>query len=633
MRSRLLLFAISSLLLLSGCPTTSEPVGAGSGGGGGGEGGGDGGVDPSCHPRECVQSFRYPAADGVLTVELKGSFDNWGRGHAFERKGEYFEVEITLQDGERIEYKFVVNGTDWVEDPEAQGRVDSGGGNFNSLRVADCNTCPATGTFDWRDGIMYFVFVDRFYDGDPKNNQPISGVPSETNYHGGDLKGVLTKIEDGFFTDLGVNVLWLTAPVDNADGNYDGYSGYHGYWPKELDRVDEHLGTMDDLRAVVDAAHARGIRVVLDYVMNHVHTDSSLYNDHRDWFWPLEKPGGGQCTCGGDCSWAGEEGRRCWFVSYLADFNFQNPAARDYSVDNAIQWIVETGVDGYRLDAVKHIETQWILDLHERVKAEIEAVSGEKFYMVGETFDGDRGLIGSYVNPDTMLDGQFDFPLRAELVSKILRREGSMGDLAGFISDNDTFYHPGSIMGTFIGNHDLPRPVHIAEDWPMFDPWDPGTSRAWNNRPSLPDYAAPFERLAVAYAFLMTSPGIPLLYYGDEVGMPGGGDPDNRRPMQWNDLSPHQQSLRDRIVRLTRARNQNKALRRGTRSIVSASHDGLVYEMRDADSSVFVALNRADYQIKVEGIPEGSYTDLLTGETLSSPSAVGPRSALVLVAD
>jgi len=466
----------------------------------------------------------------------------------------------------------------------------------------------------------------------------VANVATEANYQGGDLKGVLDKIEEGYFTDLGVNILWLTAPIDNADSSgygVDGhdYAAYHGYWPKELDQVEARVGTMDDLRKVVDAAHARGIRVVLDYVMNHVHTESSVFRDHPDWFWPLELPGGGQCTCGGGCSWAGEEGRRCWFVPYLADFNFNNPAARSFSVDNAIQWIVDSGVDGYRLDAVKHIETQWILDLRSRIRSEIEPVSGERFYMVGETFDGDRGLIGSYVDPDTMLDGQFDFPLRAKLVSILLRREGSMSDLASFISDNDTFYGPGSIMGTFIGNHDLPRAVHIAEDWSMFEPWDAGTSRGWYDRPSLPDYASPFERLAVAYTFLMTSPGIPLIYYGDEVGMAGGGDPDNRRPMQWSGLSSNQKMLRTRISKLTHARAEHPALSRGARTILSSSQEGLVYEMRDGSDRIIVALNRADYEIKAEGIPEGNYTDVVSGQTVSSSSSLPPRSAFVLVAD
>jgi glycosidase len=190
-------------------------------------------------------------------------------------------------------------------------------------------------------------------------------------------------------------------------------------------------------------------------------------------------------------------------------------------------------------------------------------------------------------------------------------------------------------MGTFIGNHDLPRPIHLAEDAPQFDPWDGGRDRGWDNRPSLPDYAAPFERMAVAYALLMTSPGVPLVYYGDEIGMAGGGDPDNRRPMQWDGLSPHQEALRDRIAALAKIRAEHPALRRGYRSVLGETFDALVYEMtyqNDGESDrVIVALNRGDFATAAEGLPAGDYTDLISGQDVSAPVDVAGRSAMVLV--
>jgi glycosidase len=107
-----------------------------------------------------------------------------------------------------------------------------------------------------------------------------------------------------------------------------------------------------------------------------------------------------------------------------------------------MQWIADTGVDGFRLDAVKHIEDQWLLDLRARVSAEVEPGSGEHFYMVGETFTGDRDLIAYYVN-SSMLDGQFDFPLRMQLVNKMIMRQGTMSELAAFMDSNDDYYGAG----------------------------------------------------------------------------------------------------------------------------------------------------------------------------------------------
>lgn len=585
----------------------------------------------------CEVTFRYPA-QGATTVELRGDFapDGWENGIRLERVGDHFETALSLEDGQTVRYKFVVNGTDWVTDPDNPNTVSDGFGGQNSILEASCDECSPT-PFDWRDGIMYFVFTDRFRDGNPENNAPIDGVLPAANYQGGDLQGVIDAIESGYFADLGVNVLWLTAPYDNADGAGDGsdgydYSSYHGYWPSDLDIVESRIGTLEKLQEVVDVAHQHGIKVVLDYVMNHVHSESPIYASHPDWFWTLEDCG----VCGApSCPWEGDLSRRqCWFTPYLPDFNFQIEAARDYSVDNAITWLEKTGVDGFRLDAVKHIEDQWVIDLRQRLQSEIER-EGEVVYLVGETFTGDRGLIAHYVNPQTMLDGQFDFPMRAVVLETILMRYRPLTDLAGFLESNDNFYAAGSVMSTFIGNHDLGRVIHFAEEQPLWNsPWDAGRANGWENKPDLPVNAAPFERVALGFAVLFTSPGIPLIYYGDEIGLPGGGDPDNRRFMQWEGLSEHQVWLRDRLATFARIRHEHPALRRGQRSVLGATNDTLTYEMNGDGDRLVIALNRADFEAAAQGIPAGTYTDLITGNevVVGGPLTLAPRTVQILEA-
>ena len=150
--------------------------------------------------------------------------------------------------------------------------------------------------FDWRSAVLYFVFVDRFRNGDKSNDAPIAGIETPANFQGGDYAGVIEAIEEGYFESLGVNALWLTVPMDNPDTpgwGYDGhqYTGYHGYWPSDLDAVEEHFGTLADLKQLVDAAHARGIKVLIDYAMNHVHADNPLVAQYPDWFWPLDFEG------------------------------------------------------------------------------------------------------------------------------------------------------------------------------------------------------------------------------------------------------------------------------------------------------------------------------------------------------
>jgi glycosidase len=605
--------------------------------------------DEACVPEgtPCYVELVYPLW-GANKVELRGDFapDGWDVGVPMQIDGARWRAKVAVPDGTRFRYKFLLDGTDWVVDPFNPEKEPDGVGGENSVATASCNyeICPTemppppAGAFDWRSAVMYFVFVDRFRNGDGGNDAAVSGVELPANYHGGDWAGVVAKIEDGYFQELGVNCLWLTVPMDNpntpgqgSDGHQ--HTGYHGYWPSDLDQVEEHFGSEADLVALVDAAHARGIKVLLDYAMNHVHAANPLVTQHPEWFWPLDYEGG-SCTCGSPvCDWNDPyEQKRCWFTDYLPDWNFTNAGARQYSIDNAIDWIGRTGIDGFRLDAVKHIEIEWLTELRQRLVEEIEPQTEEHFYTVGETFEsGNRDVIKYYVGPDR-LTGQFDFPLRAVLAEVLLRRTGTMYDLDAFLATNDTYY-PG-IMSTFIGNHDILRVVHVALDQP-WGAWDKGDP--WGAPPPQPSDASPYERLQVAFAFLFTTKGIPLVYYGDEVGLAGAGDPDNRRPMPWEDegatLNDHQLGLRERIGALGAVRRDHPALWRGTRSTVWVTSDTYAYRMSDGETgdTVWVALNRADVSGSVDGMPQKG-RDLLTGAKIDGPMvSLPPRSALVVV--
>jgi len=623
------LVVVAILLALAGCPSSKNPSTTHDG-----DAGIDAGSDaPSCPiVPTCTASFHY-AGPGA-TVELHGDFaaDGWTTGVAMQQSGSGWDVTIPANDQQVIVYKYVVDGQ-WQPDPENTRRTPDGFGAFNSVIKVDCSHCPPRAAMDWHDAIIYFVMVDRFYDGDPSNNAPVAGVEQPGQYQGGDFKGVQDKIEDGYFDQLGINTLWITSPLDNADNANPGadgheYSGYHGYWPKDESTTESRFGSEDDLKAMVAAAHKHGIQVLIDYVMNHVHDSSPIYAQHKDWFWPNDNGHGGNCICGDGCSWDTDR-VRCWFDSFLPDFNFQVDDARRYSVDNAVSWAKRIGIDGFRLDAVKHIETSWLTDLRARIDPEVGW--NQHFYMVGETFDGNRDLIKSYVNPGTMLDGQFDFPLRGQVLATLLHRSGAMQDLVGFLDSNDSYYGPGAVMSTFLGNHDVPRAIEHALDTPMFDPWDGGKQNAWTGQPSLPTSVNPFQRLQVAYTLLFTMPGIPMIYYGDEIGMPGAGDPDNRRFMQWDAYTQNQTWLRDEITALAKIRAAHPATRRGTRTTIGVGNDVFVYKMSTSGDAVFVALNRSDTDQPALNLASGTYKDLVSGATFTVPITIPARTGLVLV--
>jgi glycosidase len=613
-------------------------------------------ADCGAAPKLCPTDFSYTGDGSELSVELRGSFNGWKTGIPMIASGTDWSVSAAMPYGQSVEYKFhiqKVGGDTWLVDPNNPSKVTDNNGNSNSLlsaQTCDPWTCGKLQTvcgidakataFDWRDGVMYFVFVDRFIDGDPTNNGSVTGVAPIAGWNGGDWAGVTKQINAGYFNDLGVNVLWLTVPLDPTDALEYGddsqkYSGYHGYWPRDRDKPNAHFGTMAELQGLVQAAHSQGIQIVLDYAMNHVHASSPVWTAHQNdgWF-HAAKVSGQDCTCGsGVCPWDGPSMVYCWFTTYLPDFNFLNVDARKASIDNVIWWLQQSGADGLRLDAIKHVEGAWLTDLRARLLTDVEPQRQQHIWLVGETFSGDQTFVKTFVDPCTKLDGQFDFAERATLDGTILLRQGKMQDLETFLNGNDGFFGPDAIMSTFIGNHDLPRSIHMAQDTPVWgDVWANGKDKAWNSQPIQPSGTSAYERMSVAMAVLMTNRGVPLIYYGDEVGLAGAGDPDNRRPMQWTGYNAGQNLLLTRMKALGQARKNHAALRKGTRKTLWITQDAWLYQMTSGQDTVLVAINRADASASLGGLPAGTWQDLMGGADAAGTTVdVAARGVRVLV--
>ena len=210
-----------------------------------------------------------------------------------------------------------------------------------------------------------------------------------------------------------------------------------------------------------------------------------------------------------------------------------------------------------------------------------------------------------------------------------------MSDLSSFMDSNDYYYGSTALMSTFVGNHDLPRIIHLAANNRIFgnDQGAGGKELAWANQPSAPAEKEAFERVANGFAVLFTNRGVPLVYYGDEIGLPGAGDPDNRRMMQWTGLSANQTWLKDRMSRLLAIRKEHASLRRGIRTTLRADADVWVYARTTTGDSVYVAVNRGDSPQTIGGLPNGSLTELVTQAAVQGPSAtIPPRETRVFVA-
>lgn len=478
--------------------------------------------------------------------------------------------------------------------------------------------------FDWRDAVMYFAFIDRFSNGDPSNDNKI-GV--QYDWMGGDFAGLKTVVESGYFTELGVNALWISSVSMNSQKASGQMSAYHSYWPVTTGYTDKtasmfagaysnnvpitpiepHFGTLEELQALVKACHDRGIRVLVDFAVNHVEEDSPVFKQHPDWFNNVDVADRDSILCEGPHDSQQNWNRipeTCWFGPNLPDFDYTKKEARDFVLDHA-KWLVRTvGIDGFRLDAVKHMPILMIRDLRTAMD-ELFQYSEIPFYMVGETFDG-VDKIKQYIG-DTMLHGQFDFPLYNTLRGTIMNGDGKFWDLKDFVAWNDSTYGT-ALMSTFLGNHDVARAIsHIHHD----------SEEKYGNNPQVEDAWA-YRQLKLAWTFLMTSPMIPLIYYGDEYGLEGANDPDNRRMMEFGGaLNQYQQETLQLVQKLGQIRRQHTALRYGKRQTVDAYARSYTYIMRDENETILVGINDSDepqtYNLAEHGVNAGSngWIDLL----------------------
>lgn len=480
----------------------------------------------------------------------------------------------------------------------------------------------------WETGLLYYVFVDRFANGDGGLDHSEGTSSSTTDYEGGDWQGVINKLD--YLDELGVTVLWLTAPQDNAEGAWNGtcnatYAGYHGYWPSDPFAPEEHFGDDATLRELIDGAHARGMRVLTDWVANHVITTHPYYTDHPDWFNPLNE-------CGAANNW-NDIPETCWFTSYLPDIRYYDEEPLVQMVDDAMWWVKEYELDGFRVDAVKHMPHSLYWNFASRVRNEVEysEVGGdEDFYTVGETFSGDRGLIGSYVNPRE-LDAQFDFPLYWAITSAFAREEAGLsngeGSLADTFADSQAAFG-GAIMSTFLGNHDVVRFLAQASG-EVGSLYGDGTC-GWDGGLWSPDQGTsdptPYRKLMLAWTFLLTSEGLPLVYYGDEIGLPGYADPDNRQMMRFDgELSGNEAMVLEHVRALGQARREHPAFATGTRTGWWEGEAGFyAYARTTADDQVLVLLNRdaADRSVTnglaFAGLTATTWVDVLSGDRFTA---------------
>lgn len=440
---------------------------------------------------------------------------------------------------------------------------------------------------EWAKGaVIYQVFPDRFAKGDPTLDPP--GVvpwgsePTSRQFQGGDLVGVRRRL--GYLADLGVDALYLN-PIFASPSN-------HRYDAVDYHTVDPMLGGTAELDRLIEAAHATGMRVVLDVSFNHVHPRFFAFADivehgadspYRDWFvvhdWPVRlryRPGGAmvgawvkewipvwQRELGIPVETVSGPGRvleptyDAWYsVPTMPRLNLANPEAREHVLDVAVRWVRDHGIDGWRMDVARYVDADFWLDIRSRVKAvapdtyllaEIMGDAGP--WLQGDRFDATMNYTFRSIALGFFATGELDGPALVDHLSRLVAQ----------------YAWPVTLVNhNLLDSHDTPRFVTEAR------------GETW--------------RALLATVLQLTFPGAPGIYYGNEVGLEGGDDPGSRAAFPWDDPASH--PIHTTIRDLTRIRHRRRSLREGRFEPVTATPNLVVFERCAGRERTTVAINR-----------------------------------------
>ncbi len=419
--------------------------------------------------------------------------------------------------------------------------------------------------------VVYFAMTDRFADGDTKNDRDVDRAAPGA-YHGGDFAGLRARLD--YLDDLGVDILWISPIVDNIDGPVHGAGfadwGYHGYWAADFTRIDEHLGGERALRALVDDAHRRGLRVILDVVLNHAGYDAPAAADEKQTRSPAR----------GDCG--RDPLTQCLYG--LPDFRSEDPAVARTLIDGHIRWLERSGADGFRCDSALHVELDVWRSFAERARAARPGawLAGEVWGAApGAGAQEDRPGDDVYLN---VFDAIFDFAFAdralafatgAEDAAALARHLEARGAADRYLVSLNT--------------HDTTGFLHRAG----------GDTSA----------------LLVGAALQLTVPGIPLIYYGDETARPGGDWPLNRGDMIFPPDPSADTAVHARYRALIRARRDAR-LTGPYRTLVT---DGRIIAFARGDTFVVVNGGASTGVVTLPGPPR---RDLL-GAAVTAPAPDG----------
>lgn len=493
----------------------------------------------------------------------------------------------------------------------------------------------ATHAGDWRDQIIYQIVVDRFANGDPDNDRigDIGTISGDLARHqGGDWRGITDRLD--YIERLGATAIWISPIVANVDRG-ERQDGYHGYWASDFTELNPRFGSLDDLRELVDSAHARDMLVIVDVVTNHTgrlffydfdgdgvsdtgemeprFSHDGPHDANIEWLYP--KPRAFRYRPGGDVEvveldddhfhrrgqtddqQVQQQKELGDFPTGLRDLDTENEAVLAAMVDTYARWVELTDIDGFRLDAVPHVPHEFWRDFAYLLRARLWRMGKHNFLMLGEVFNADPNVLSAYTSRGG-LDAVFDFTLKRLVIDSFIL-DGAPASTARIALEDSRPVYP-----------DLPHEFGVA-----LSPWESRVAFADNHdmprlRGELDD---PFAA-ELAMTVVLTTDAIPAIYYGTEAELDGGWGNASREVL-WDTGYPEDTRMFGHLAALAALRRDREALRRGSLDVVYASDITarqsapgagiLAYERATDDDRVLIVVNGHPIDDGVAAIPTG----------------------------
>ena len=436
---------------------------------------------------------------------------------------------------------------------------------------------------------IYFVLVDRFFNGD-RSNDVMVDLDDPQAFHGGDLQGITAQLDS--IQALGADTVWLSPIFEMRTEKFMGHGAFHGYWVQHLDGIEPAFGGQKALEKLLEATEAREINVLMDMVYNHVSFDSPMRDAHPDWFHPDKTIE----------DWNDPYQLTHHQVHGLPDFDQTRPPVYKYLFHRSIHW-QKLGVDGYRIDAIRHLDNPFV----KQMAADLHRDVGSDFWLLGEDFQGNPVALADRAR-ETGLDALFDFPMYYGIVDSFCK-DAPTERMASLLWMDHSY--PKSLqLVTFLDNHDLPRIMSACQN-------DPG-------------------RVLEALTFQFSIRGTPMVTYGTEALLVGQEEPHNRADMPWDTAKPAEAWIKKLYAFRKRAPALNQPSYGQTFHLES---DLWIFEAGTSTQRAFIIWNRSETQQTLPNVFPNPKTFVAgihskdTIETINSKSDAIQPGITVMVMD